>query len=241
MAIIYEPSGKAKEYCDLAANLYSGCSHGCTYCYAPACLRSTPEKFLNAQPRKDILRQIEKEAPAYAGKEVHLCFTCDPYQPIEREHRLTRRTLEIFTRHNVRARILTKGGSRCLDDIRRFRENRSIVGATLTMLDPEQSLKFEPGAAPPADRIATLAALHESGIETWASLEPVIDPAQSLELIRRTAPFVDTFKVGKWNHAKAANDIDWTKFAHDAVRLLDQLGKNYYIKDDLRKYLQKNA
>lgn len=237
MPIIYEPSGKAKEYCDLAANLYIGCGHGCTYCYAPRCLHTTPEQFGNARPRGDILRQIEKEAPAHSGKEVHLCFTCDPYQPIEREHRLTRRTLEIFTRNRVRARILTKGGPRCLDDLTLLRENRAVVGATLTFVNEEDSSLWEPGAASPANRLATLGALHDHGIETWASLEPVIDPAQSLELIRRTIGFVDTYKVGKWNHDRRANEIDWHAFASEAVNLLERHGQRYYIKEDLRKHL----
>lgn len=237
MSIIYQPTGKAREYCPLAANLYSGCSHGCRYCYAPACLRRSAEQFLAAAPRKDILRQINKEAPAYAGKEVHLCFTCDPYQPIEREHRLTRRTLEIFTDHQVRARVLTKGGTRCLDDIDMLRENGATVGATLTFLDDHNSLDWEPGAAIPADRLAALQALHNRGIATWASLEPVIDPEQTLEIIRRSAGFVDEFKVGRWNHARQANDIDWTAFAEQAVALLEGLGCRYYIKDDLKKYL----
>ena len=238
MAIIYEPSGKAKEYCDLAANLYRGCVHGCTYCYSPAVLRMTSDNFhAQATPRADILRQIKKEAPAYSGQEVHLCFTCDPYQPAEREHRLTRGTLDIFIEYGVKARILTKGGQICLDDLSRFVENKSIVGATLTLLDPDQSLSWEPKAALPADRIATLAALKSAGVETWASLEPVIDPAQSLELIRRTIGIVDTYKVGKWNHAKAAKEIDWARFADQAVELLEANNCNYYIKEDLRKFL----
>lgn len=238
MPIIYQPTGKAREYCDLAANLYTGCAHGCSYCYAPACLRQTAEKFTsNPQPRKDILRQLTKESPAYAGQEVHLCFTCDPYQPIEQAHRLTRQTLDIFTQHGVRARILTKGGRRCLDDSLHFKGNGAIVGATLTFINAADSAKWEPGAASPLDRIATLASLYESGVETWASLEPVIDPEQSLELIRRTHTFVDTFKVGKWNYAAGAKEIDWADFARKAVDLLEKHDKKYYIKDDLRKFL----
>ncbi|GEM_PF-2263814 len=49
-------------------------------------------------------------------------------------------------------------------------------------------------------------------------------------------------KVGKWNHAAAAaKAIDWNKFAFEAVALLDSLGANYYIKDDLRAHLPQAA
>jgi DNA repair photolyase len=237
MSIIYEPKGKAREYCPLAANLYSGCSHGCRYCYAPACLRRSGEQFLAATPRKDIIRQIAKEAPAFTGREVHLCFTCDPYQPIETDYRLTRQALEIFTAHQVRARVLTKGGTRCLDDLDLLKANGATVGATLTFLNVADSLEWEPGAALPQDRLAALAEMHRRGVSTWASLEPVIDPEQTLEIIRQSHTFIDEFKVGRWNHAKAANAIDWAAFANQAVALLDHLGCRYYIKDDLQKYL----
>ena len=237
MPIIYQPAGKAREYCDLAANLYAGCSHGCSYCYAPAALRRKAEAFVQAAPRKDLIRQIEKEAPNYAGQEVHLCFTCDPYQPIETEHRLTRQTLDIFTRHQVRARILTKGGARCLEDLDRLKENGAIVGATLTFINDADSRQWEPAAALPEERMGALKTLHAAGIETWASLEPVIDPEQSLEIIRRTHPFVDTFKVGRWNYHQDAHAIDWASFARQAVELLERVGARYYIKDDLRKFL----
>lgn len=51
MGVIYEPKGKAREYCELAVNLYRGCGHGCLYCYGAACLRMTREEFNNPQPR----------------------------------------------------------------------------------------------------------------------------------------------------------------------------------------------
>ena len=78
-------------------------------------------------------------------------------------------------------------------------------------------------------------------IFTWASLEPVIDPEQSLEIIRRTHHFVDLFKVGTLNHHPRAREIDWRKFGRQAVELLEQLDCSYYIKDDLRRYLTKTA
>ena len=79
------------------------------------------------------------------------------------------------------------------------------------------------------------------GIMTWASLEPVIEPEQSLEIIRRAHGYVDLFKVGTLNHHPRAREIDWHKFAADAVRLLRELNCSYYIKDDLRRHLTKTA
>lgn len=113
MSIIYEPKGRALEYAPLAANLYRGCGHSCSYCYAPAALRMKRDEFYgNPQPRAGVLEQLEKDARKLAGdaRPVLLCFTCDPYQPINDEHQLTRRAIEILNGEGLAVHILTKRG-----------------------------------------------------------------------------------------------------------------------------------
>jgi DNA repair photolyase len=237
MSIIYEPKGKAKEYCDLAANLYSGCDHGCYYCYVPEIVRKSAAEFKVAAPRKDVLKQLQKEAPKYSGREVQLCFTCDPYQAIETELKITRRAIQILHQSGVAVRILTKGGIRAVRDFDLLAAHKdlSVFGATLTFTKPEDSLKYEPGAAIPEDRIESLTVAHSMGIRTWASVEPVIDVEQSLELILLSESCVDEFKIGKLNHI--ANKTDWEDFGNRAIGMLRKLGKRYYIKNDLLAYL----
>jgi hypothetical protein len=76
--------------------------------------------------------------------------------------------------------------------------------------------------------------LKENGIRTWASFEPVIDPQESLELIKMTIPYVDYFKIGKVNHLPGIEDkIDWRKFVLEAIKILNENGKDFYIKKDL--------
>jgi len=240
MPIIYEPRGKAKEYCSLAANLYSGCSHGCIYCYAPAMTYKDKMQFHNNPiPRNSVIASIEKEAPSFKGREILLCFTCDPYQQIDVDYGITRKAIEILHKNCSYVNILTKGGSRSRRDFDLLSKNKikSKYGATLTFLDNEDSLKFEPNAALPQERIDCLKEAKSLGIETWVSLEPVIKPQQTLTIIEQTKDFVDMFKVGKWNHDKEANEIDWKKFARDAVKMLNGYGLKYYIKNDLMKYL----
>jgi hypothetical protein len=89
----------------------------------------------------------------------------------------------------------------------------------------------------PSDRIVTIREFHAAGIPTWVSLEPVLDPAAALAIIRLTHSSVDLFKVGRWNYDARAEAIDWAKFASDAVALLESLGKRYYIKRDLACFL----
>jgi len=70
MSVIYEPRGKAREYSELAVNLYKGCSHACVYCYAPAATFCDRGKFSSPdyiQPRPDILKTLEREAQKMSG------------------------------------------------------------------------------------------------------------------------------------------------------------------------------
>jgi DNA repair photolyase len=239
LTIIYEPRGRAREYAPLAVNLYSGCEHGCLYCYAPAALRRRPEEFHGlAVPRLNILERLRKEAERRQGprEQVLLCFTCDPYPPTEREHGTTRRAIEILHEHGWTVQILTKGGTRACRDF-------DLLGAadafatTLTFLDPERSLEWEPRAALPADRIDAIRKAHSAGIPTWVSLEPVIDPAEALEIIRRTHEVVDLYKVGPLNYHPATAGVDWRAFGQEVEALLRELGKGYYLKEDLRKHM----
>ena len=122
-------------------------------------------------------------------------------------------------------------------DLLALHRGQVAYAATLTFTDEADRQQWEPGAAPTDERIAALKEAHQLGIPTWVSLEPVVKPDQSLDLIWQTAPFVDLFKVGKWNHAAAAKAIDWQKFGTDAITLLEEIQKPYYIKGDLRRCL----
>lgn len=237
--VIYEPRGRAGEYSPLAANLYAGCSHGCTYCYAPAVTYKTPEDFLGAKPRAGILEKLAADVRRLAGAEkrpVLLCFTCDPFQPLEAELGITRQAIQILHAGGIPVTILTKAGHLAERDFDLLGTGDSF-GVSLTFLNDKDSLTWEPHAALPGDRMTTLRHAHERGVRTWVSLEPVIDPAQTLEIIRQTSGFVDLFKVGKLNHHPAEKLVDWAEFAVNAVRTLEELGCDYYLKADLRAYL----
>ena len=234
--VIYEPKGKAREYGELAVNLYNGCSHGCKYCYVPLITKRDRLEFSKyVKERKNILESIREEAPLYKGREVFMSFTSDPYQAIDKELEFTREAIKVLNRKGVAVCVLTKAGKaseRDFDLLAKRKKNR--YGATLTFLDEERSLRVEPKAATPKERLSALRKAHKLGIPTWVSLEPVLDPQETLNIIKKTHKFVDMFKVGKLNHDSKAGRVDWHKFGHDAVALLKKYGKDYYIKKDLR-------
>jgi len=124
-----------------------------------------------------------------------------------------------------------------LRDIDLFRPGRDAFASSLTSLDPAFSLKWERGAPLPDDRINTLREFHEAGIYTWVSLEPVLDTAAALEIIRRTHRFVDLYKVGRANYIGLTKTTDWKQFTADVLAVLAETGARHYIKRDLQPYL----
>ncbi len=236
--MIYEPQGRAGEYAELAANLYRGCPHGCLYCYAPAATRTSRTAFAEVRPRKDALGQLERDAKRlrFDSREVLLSFTCDPYPPLDDELQLTRRAIGILHAHGLAVNVLSKAGLRCTRDFDLLAESpRSRFGTSLTLRSKEASRVWEPGAAPPAERLAALQRARKLGIRTWASLEPVIDPQQTLSIIWEAAPWVDVFRIGKLNHHPHASRIDWPEFRRRAAELCERLGVHYALKADLKE------
>lgn len=239
MSLIYEPRGKAREYSPFALNLYMGCTHKCKYCYAPGCLQKSPDSYYAApEPRKNVLSGLARELSKSVPKEqVLLSFIGDVYCETQDDNALTRQVLERLLQFKAPVAILTKGGKRCLKDLDIFTAfgPHIQIGATLTFDNDKDSLEWESGAALPSERLEVLKTLHDNGIKTFASFEPVIVPAQSLSLMRQTLEYVDIYKVGKLNNYKGLDKtIDWTAFLEDTVNILRAASKQFYVKHDLR-------
>lgn len=238
--IIYAPKGQAGEYSGLAANPYRGCGHKCAYCYVPLVLKMKREEFdKTAEPRPDFMERLRKDAVKYQAhgvtEQVMLSFTTDVYNPFNTS--LTRPTIETLQAYGLSVCVLTKGGARSWADADLFRHDRDAYACTLTSLDNAFSLKWERGAALPGDRIATLRAFHAKGIFTWVSLEPTLDTASSLRIIRETHDFVDLYKIGRVNYLPMTKTTDWREYTLRMIDLCQKLGVKHYFKKDLQQYL----
>ena len=237
MSKIYQPTGRAREYSPLALNLYKGCTHGCKYCYVPRMLGQWNKHYDHSDCQPNVnYTELEKSAQQYFGidKQILLSFTGDPYCGIDNTP--TRKALEILNRYQHKVAILTKGGTRCLKDLDLFKQfgNRIKVGATLTFDNLNDSMEWEPGGATPQDRIEALKQLHEEGITTWASFEPVVIPEQSLHMLELAAPYLSHVKIGKLNNYNGMDaNIDWSRFIYDSVKICRDNNLPFYIKKDL--------
>lgn len=245
MAAIYQPSGAAREYSPLAMNYIKGCDHGCVYCYVPKMMKRFDAGYVHSnvyiKEEKALLKEIEASCRKfqYSERQVFLSFLTDPYSHFNKETKLTRRVLELLLKYRIPVSILSKGGYNVLDDldiILQFGENIQ-VGGSLTFTNPDDSKKWEKNGALPEERFDTLKILHEQGVKTWASMEPVIYPDQSLEIMEITAGYVDAYKIGKLNHfPKHEIRFDWTKFLNDSIAVMRKNNKPFYIKNDLAEF-----
>ena len=249
MEVIYRPKGRALEYAPLAVNLYTGCPHGCTYCFAPNALRVDRDDFrLIVRPRKNIIGRLEKDAIRlenhFCDDEILLCFACDPYpkggDTFEGAHpyaHLTRSALQILGHYGLQATVLTKGGVRAMRDFDLLKKHDFAFGTTISFRDDTLRQQWEPNAASVQERVEAIIAADAAGIRTWVSLEPVVDPDEAIAAIRLLSIYVDYWKVGKLNHSKEIEDsIDWAKFYVDVTTELNHIGAKYYIKNDLAAY-----
>ncbi len=165
---------------DYVINPYTGCVHGCVYCYARFMKRFTdhPEPwgaFLDAKVNApDLLARQLARRRAPLRECVFLSSVTDPYQAPEKKYELTRRLLEVLALYDVPVSILTKSDLvlRDADILSRFSE--AEVGMSFGVPDDGWSLLLEPRASPPSRRLAALRALRECGIETSAFISPFI-------------------------------------------------------------------
>lgn len=173
---------KSKVY-DYTVNPYTGCEHGCVYCYARFMKRFTGNKeewgkFVDVKINAHHL--LRKEIRGKRKGRVWISGVCDPYQPLEKKYRLTRECLRIFLENRWGVTVQTKSPL-ILRDIDLLRKSGNVeVGFTITTADEKIRRIFEPNAPPVNARITALSRLYESGIKTFVMIAPLLPRAENL-------------------------------------------------------------
>lgn len=191
---------------DYTINPYIGCEHGCTYCYARFMKRFTGHKeewgrFVDV--KINAARLLQPEIRKKKIGRVWISGVCDPYQSIERKYELTRRCLEILSKHGWPIAIQTKSPlvTRDLELLRKFRDVE--VGVTITTADEGIRRVFEPNCPTTKDRIETLEKLHSAGLKTFAMIAPLLPGAEGL--VTQLIGKIDYVLIDKMNYHYA----DW--------------------------------
>lgn len=178
-------------------NAYRGCEHGCIYCFARpthAYHDLSPgldfETRLFAKPDAAGLLRRELGKRGYRAAPIAMGTNTDPYQPIEKEWRITREVLEVLvqTRHPT---FITTKSDRILRDLDLLadlaRDRLVAVMMSVTTLDPAVARTLEPRAPHPERRIAAIARLAEAGIPVSANMSPIIPAINDHEIERVVA------------------------------------------------------
>ena len=169
---------------DRSINAYRGCEHGCVYCFARpthAYHDLSPgldfESKLFAKPNAaDLLRRTFAK-PNYQPASLAIGTNTDPYQPIERDYRITRQILEVMleTQHPV---VITTKSNRVVDDIdllvRLAQLELTAVAISITSLEPQTARLLEPRAPAPARRLEAVQKLSEAGVPVHVNIAPVV-------------------------------------------------------------------
>lgn len=124
----------------------------------------------------NLLDVLGKELPRRAGGRIWLSSVCDPYQSLEGKYQLSRRVIELVSRHSkFSISILTKNALVLRDlDLLEHMKDRVDVGFTITTFSPDAQPVFEPYASRVTDRIKALRRLNEAGIDTWVFVAPIL-------------------------------------------------------------------
>lgn len=179
---------------DRSINAYRGCEHGCSYCFArpthaylghSAGLEFERDIYVKANAVELLRRELADRR--YKPKPIAMGTNTDPYQPAERQHKLTRGILELLleTKHPVT--ITTKSALvvRDLDILKPLAEQNLVrVALSITSMDHILSRKMEPRASTPEKRLEAVRLLSEAGIPTTVMAAPMIPAINDMELER---------------------------------------------------------
>ncbi len=169
---------------DRSINPYRGCEHGCVYCFArpahaymglSAGLDFETKLFAKPDAAKLLRRELGK--PGYQPKTIAMGTNTDPYQPIEKEYRITREILEVLEETGHPVGIVTKSAlvTRDIDILSRMAaKGLAKVALSITTLDRRMARAMEPRASTPALRLKAIHQLTEAGIPTSVMVAPVI-------------------------------------------------------------------
>ena len=169
---------------DYSLNAYRGCEHGCIYCYARpshAYLNLSPgldfETRLFAKPEAAEVLRAELSRPGYRCSAIALGSNTDPYQPIEREWKITRQVLEVLAECGHPVSIVTKSAliERDLDLLAHMaRDNLVRVFISVTTLTSELARRMEPRASSPRRRLHAIRQLNDAGVPCGVMVAPVV-------------------------------------------------------------------
>ena len=227
-SILTKASGFMGDY-DFTMNPYSGCSFGCTYCYAAFfgsnnALKEQWGQWVHVKENA-LAMLIKKRKRPLKNKSIYLGSVTDPYQPVEKELELTRDLLtELADYHDPRLVIQTRSPlvTRDIDLFKKF----STLQVNMTVTTDTESVRkaFEPQCPSNNIRLKAISELAKAGIQSCITLTPLL-PVEDAEAFARTlkATGVKRFIIQSF-HAEKGKFVAGTR--EEAMKIIDHFNWN---------------
>jgi len=184
---------------DYVINPYTGCMHNCIYCYACFMRRFTGHQkkwgqFVDIKVNGPDL--VPENTDRYQNKKILLSSVTDPYLPIEKEYKVTRRILENLINLEPKLNIQTKSDLvlRDMDLLKQFKECE--IGFTIITLDEKAKNELEKNTVSIKRRIDALKILKEQGFKTYVFIGPIFPYITDWQdIIEKTSEFTDFYML----------------------------------------------
>lgn len=267
--LIYKPKGAAGEYAAYAVNFVNGCSNDCSYCYNKSGVvaktlggnKVTWKKVIEDAAEKAhrtclnmaynmFCKDVDSMEEELKREGIFFNFVSDPF--LDETRFITMECVDECILRGIPVTVLTKMYDAYLTIVTLINcEERSKrqeylnkmrkylkVGFTLTGCDEE-----EPGASPNDERIIAMSLLKkEYGLYTWASIEPILDLSKSAQMIVKSLPYCDEYRIGLVSGRKRPySPSQVMQWKNDVERCIGWLGykKNIVWKSSVMEYIKK--
>jgi DNA repair photolyase len=210
----------------LTFNPYTGCDHGCVYCYASSYI----PKFSQCRPKKKLIQRLRSEAAELNGETISISNSSDPYPRLEAKTALMRSCMEILSRHNCKVQIITKSNL-VVRDTDLLGRIPSMVSLTITTDDDATARILEPYAPPVSERLKAIERLVQKGIPTAVRIDPILlFVNDQLEKLVETLAALGVKHITSSTY-KVRHD-DWRRFSAAMPKVAARLRPLYFEKGE---------
>ena len=181
--VLNKPTGFMDAY-DFTLNPYSGCSFGCTYCYAAFFSRDVERRDTWGQwvnVKENAVELLRKRRPGTLdGKLIYMSSVTDPYQPVERQLELTRGLLRTMAERGDKPKLVVQTRSpdvvRDCDLYRLIEGNGGRVQVNMTVTTDDEDIRrtFEPSCPSNPRRLDAIGQVQTAGIDTCITMTPLL-------------------------------------------------------------------
>lgn len=187
-----------------------GCAHDCSYCYAKSLL-DFRDLWNPSDPSIGDISAISRQIRTMPKEVVRLGGMTDCFQPIEKVHKVTYKTIRLLNRRRIPYLIVTKSAM-VADYMDVLDRDLAHIQITVTTLDDDLCATYEK-ASPPSERVKAILRLQEAGYDISLRLSPFIPQYVNLEALNGLGIdkiLVEFLRVNPW--IRKWFDIDYSEY-----------------------------